>query len=414
MPVPHFSIVGLFMTILNKLADHQIWQDFLQTKKDGGHLSKFDEKDLCDFVEQKRYIPVVQSILSGQNLPLPTVAQINKKDTGKKRLVFVFEHDFNVVLKLLAHLLYKYDYLFADNLYSFRKTIGVKKAFADVVEKTKGGKKYSYKVDIHDYFNSVDTNQMTALLDEFVCDDKPLNEFLKKLLMQPCCIKNGEKVECKKGIMAGMPVSGFLANLFLKDMDDWFKQNNLVYARYSDDVIVFADSLHEIEQYQKVIKTFLQQKGLKVNSKKEVCTTPDQKWEFLGFAIKNGQVDLADIALQKIKDKMHRKAKKLVMWKKRVGANDERAIKAFIRTFNKKFFDNPKNHEITWCRWYFPTITTANSLHVIDDYMLSCIRYISTGKHTKANFNLRYDDIKQLGYKSLVNSYFKFKKTGNF
>jgi len=61
MPVPHFSIVGLFMTILNKLADHQIWQDFLQTKKDGGHLSKFDEKDLCDFVEQKRYIQLCKA-----------------------------------------------------------------------------------------------------------------------------------------------------------------------------------------------------------------------------------------------------------------------------------------------------------------------------------------------------------------
>ncbi|MBR5145149.1 MAG: hypothetical protein IKV34_00605 [Clostridia bacterium] len=402
------------MTILNSLLDHNVWQDFLQSKKDGGHLSKADEKQLANFILQKRYIPVAQNILNEKEIPLPTVAQINKKDTGKKRLVFVFEQDFNMVLKLLAHLLYKYDYLFADNLYSFRKTIGVKKALADVMSKTKGGKKYSYKVDIHDYFNSVDTKQIITLLDKFVCDDKPLNLFLKGLLTQPYCIKDGQQIACKKGIMAGVPVSGFLANLFLKDMDDWFEQNNVAYARYSDDVIVFADTLHEIEQFESVIKNFLQQKGLEINSKKEVFATPDQKWEFLGFAIKDGQIDLSDMALQKIKDKMHRKAKKLVMWKKRTNASDERAISAFIRTFNKKFFDNPKNHEITWCRWYFPTITTEASLKLVDEYALSCIRYISTGKHTKANFNLRYDTIKQLGYKSLVNSFFKFKKTGNF
>ena len=402
------------MTILNSLLDHNVWQDFLQSKKDGGHLSKADEKQLANFILQKRYIPVAQNILNEKEIPLPTVAQINKKDTGKKRLVFVFEQDFNMVLKLLAHLLYKYDYLFADNLYSFRKTIGVKKALADVMSKTKGGKKYSYKVDIHDYFNSVDTKQIITLLDTFVCDDKPLNLFLKGLLTQPYCIKDGQQIACKKGIMAGVPVSGFLANLFLKDMDDWFEQNNVAYARYSDDVIVFADTLHEIEQFKSVIKNFLQQKGLEINSKKEVFATPDQKWEFLGFAIKYGQIDLSDMALQKIKDKMHRKAKKLVMWKKRTNASDERAISAFIRTFNKKFFDNPKNHEITWCRWYFPTITTEASLKLVDEYALSCIRYISTGKHTKANFNLRYDTIKQLGYKSLVNSFFKFKKTGNF
>ena len=87
----------------------------------------------------------MQGILNGQSLPLPQAIQINKKNTGKKRLVFVFEQDFNMVLKLLAHLLHKYDFLFADNLYSFRKNIGVKKAFADVVAKTKGAKIFSYK-----------------------------------------------------------------------------------------------------------------------------------------------------------------------------------------------------------------------------------------------------------------------------
>ena len=89
------------MTILNSLLDHNVWQDFLQSKKDGGHLSKADEKQLANFILQKRYIPVAQNILNGQNLPLPKVAQINKKDTGKKRLVFVFEQDFNMVLNCL-------------------------------------------------------------------------------------------------------------------------------------------------------------------------------------------------------------------------------------------------------------------------------------------------------------------------
>ena len=41
------------MTILNSLLDHNVWQDFLQTKKDGGHLSKIDEKQLGDFILQK-------------------------------------------------------------------------------------------------------------------------------------------------------------------------------------------------------------------------------------------------------------------------------------------------------------------------------------------------------------------------
>ena len=108
---------------------------------------------------------------------------------------------------------------------------------------------------------------------------------------------------------------------------------------------------------------------------------------------------------------MRRKAKALVRWKKRTGACNERAIRAFIRHFNRKFYDNPKQHEVTWCRWYFPTITTSKSLHVLDEYMISCIRYIATGKHTKANFNLRYDEIKELEDKQIIIKEGKHYKT---
>ena len=99
-------------------------------------------------------------------------------------------------------------------------------------------------------------------------------------------------------------------------------------------------------------------------------------------------------------------------WRERKNLESEKAIKALIRHFNRKFYNNPQQNDITWCRWYFPIITTAESLQVIDEYMVSCIRYIATGKHTKSNYNLRYERIKELGFRSLVNAYYKCKKTG--
>jgi hypothetical protein len=150
---------------------------------------------------------------------------------------------------------------------------------------------------------------------------------------------------------------------------------------------------------------------LEINHRKEYRTIIGEPWEFLGFCVDENGIDLADISLQKMKDKMRRKARALVRWKNRTGACNERAILAFIRHFNRKFYDNPKQHEVTWCRWYFPTITTSKSLHILDEYMVSCIRYIATGKHTKANYNLRYEEIKEFGYRSLVNAYYYYKKT---
>ena len=42
--------------------------------------------------------------------------------------------------------------------------------------------------------------------------------------------------------------------------------------------------------------------------------------------------------------------------------------------------------------------------------MVESLRYVNTGKHTKSNYNLRYKELKELGYLSLVNLYYKYKK----
>ena len=97
-------------------------------------------------------------------------------------------------------------------------------------------------------------------------------------------------------------------------------------------------------------------------------------------------------------------------WKVRNQVSGEHAAKAFIRVFNKKLFENDMEHELTWARWYFPLINTTDSLKTIDQYSQSCIRYLATGKRTKAAYNFRYDEMKKLGYVSLVNRYYKGDK----
>lgn len=402
------------MSLLHKLKDENYWEQFLQSKIESGHFTSREEKEFRDFIDNKKYLHIVEKILSNESFALPKMVEINKRRTGKKRTVFIFNHEENMVLKLLAHLLHDYDYLFSDNLYSFRKNISVKTAIGTLLSSIKKSSLYSYKVDIHDYFNSVDTDSIIKLLEETFEKDIELLNFIKSILLEPYCLKNGKQTFCKKGIMAGVPISGFLANLYLTDLDKWFALRGISYARYSDDIIVFAKTEKDIKEYEEKIKWFLSQKKLTVNPKKEVRTLPGEKWEFLGFNIDGNRVDVSNVALEKIRGKMRRKARAILRWRNRNNANVKGTIRAYIRHFNKKFYDNPNPNDLTWCRWYFPTITTAESLQALDEYMISCIRYIATGKHTKANYNLRYDDIKKLGYKSLVNSFYKFKKTGNF
>ena len=207
--------------------------------------------------------------------------------------------------------------------------------------------------------------------------------------------------------MAGTPISTFLANLYLIQMDHYFSEAGVLYARYSDDIIIFAETQEAREVHAQKILAFLSEAGLTVNPDKEARTAPGEMWVFLGICYRDGIVDVAPVSVEKLKAKMRRKTRALVRWQVRKGVTGIQSAKAFIRIFNRKLFENPAEHELTWARWYFPLINTTQSLKVIDAYSQSCIRYLATGKRTKAAYNFRYEDMKALGYRSLVNHYYK-------
>lgn len=395
------------MSIIEMLNNEDVWQEFLKHKIDGGHLRKQEYEKLKAYIENKEYVPVVEQIINN-GFSIPKMKHINKKNSTKKRTVFIFNEKENYVLKAIMFLLYKYDDIFSPNLYSFRRNISVKTAI-DNIQKKDIKNMYGYKVDIHNYFNSVDIDIMIKILHDKIKDDNLLVELICSMISEPKAYFDDNIVNCDKGIMAGVPISGFLANLYLEELDKWFYENNILYARYSDDIIVFGETKEKVDEYKEIIKRFLKNRKLTVNKQKEFEIAPNEKLDFLGFSFTDNKVDLSDVALQKMKDKMKRKARALLRWKTKNKASNERAIRAYIRYFNKKFFDNPKNNEITWCRWYFPIITTDNSLHILDDYMIQNIRYIATGKHTKANYNLKYETIKEYGFESLVHSYYNFE-----
>lgn len=74
---------------------------------------------------------------------------------------------------------------------------------------------------------------------------------------------------------------------------------------------------------------------------------------------------------------------------------------------NRKFFDPDSSHELTWARWYFPVITTDETLHELDIYMQYWIRYLATGHHNQKAYEFTYEDMKELGYISLVHEWYK-------
>lgn len=413
-----FKTIPLFLyfmmeSILTQLTRQNTWEEFLAYRLLKGRFTwrEFDEADR--FVEQEAYLHLAQRIAQGESLGVPVKKIVNKMGTGKKRVVYSFAPDEMVILKLMAFKLYDYDGCFSPNCYAFRRGIKASDAIFHIRRAIGDRRLWAYKLDIHDYFNSISIEILLPMLAEMMKDDLPLYHFFEKMLTDNRVEYNGETILEKHGVMAGTPTAPFLADVYLKEVDRHFHDAHVIYARYSDDIILFASDHEILMDYKKQMAEFLRSYQLEVNPDKERIYSPDEAYEFLGFKCHANDIDISEATLKKMKGKIKRATKSLMRWRIKNNMEPEKAMKGLINHFNRVFFENDDQETLTWSRWFFPVINQTDGLREIDHYLQQNIRFLSTGKHNKANYNIDYAQLKQLGYKSLVNEYYKWKNFTN-
>lgn len=248
------------------------------------------------------------------------------------------------------------------------------------------------------------------MLQEMLADDQPLYRFFEQMLTDDHVIYNGKVIEEPHGIMAGTPTAPFLADVYLNAVDHHFADKGIIYARYSDDIILFAPDSETLEQHKATLLGMIHDLQLEVNPDKEHLFSPDEAYEFLGFKCHQHDIDISEATIKKMKGKISRQARSLLRWRTRNDIAAEPAMKAMIRYFNRKFFENEDPDTLTWSRWFFPVINRTEGLHEIDQYLQQNIRLLTTGKHSKANYRTDYEKLKQLGYRSLVHEFYTFRE----
>lgn len=396
-------------------ASEEYWWEFINYKMEKQHLSGQEERDLREFVEQKAYLPLSKDFAENRfPKQLPKKKVVNKIGTKKKRIVYSFEGEEGIFLKFISFQFFQYDEMFSKNCYAFRRGFGVREAILRLRSDERVEDGYCLKVDISNYFNSIDTGKLVEMLSFLKEKDEPLYLMLKKILENKSIEENGKVIEEEHGAMAGTSFSPFLANLYLKDVDAFFEKENVLYFRYSDDILLFAETKEELDFRKKQLYDMIHDLGLSVNPDKENIYEPGDRIEFLGFSYCDGQIDLSETTIKKMKDKIKRKAQALRRWQNKKGLEGEKAAIGFIRAMNQKFYGSRsgENNEddFTWNRWFFPNLTTDAGLKEIDAYMQQYIRYAVTGRHYKGNYKIKYEKMKEWGYRSLVHEYYAWKK----
>jgi hypothetical protein len=393
-------------SILTQLTRQEAWEEFLAYRLMKGRFNwqEFNEADR--FVEQEAYLHLAQRIARGEGMGIPTKKIVNKMGSGKKRVVYSFAPDEMVILKLIAFRLYKYDACFTPNCYAFRRGIKASDAIFSIRRAIGDRQMWAYKLDIHDYFNSISIDILLPLLEEMLADDRPLYRFFEKMLTDNRVVSGGETIVESHGVMAGVPTAPFLADVYLKEVDRYFHDAHVIYARYSDDIILFAPDHETLMAYKAQMADFLRKYRLEVNPDKEKIYSPDDAYEFLGFKCHARSIDISEATKKKMKGKIKRATRSLMRWRIRNHMEPEKAMKGLINHFNRVFFESDDTDSLTWARWFFPVINQTEGLREIDHYLQQNIRYLGTGKHNKTNYRTDYAQLKQMGYKSLVNEYY--------
>ena len=266
---------------------------------------------------------------------------------------------------------------------------------------------YCVKVDIHDYFNSIKPELLLTQLEGEISED--LHAFFTSMLKSDLAIEQGVLIHERRGAMAGTPTAPFFANIYLRDIDNYFEFFGIPYCRYADDIVFFTHFEKEAKEHLENLTAHLLEFGLEVNQEKLAIYNPGEKWEFLGFSYHNGEISISDTTKQKAKKKIKRKAKTLYREGRGTDKYDIRARK-MIEAFNKKFLGVEESGDFSWARWFFPVITTSKGLEEIDQYFVQYLRYLYSGRHYKGNYKITYQHLKNLGLRSLVHEYYNYKR----
>ena len=168
--------------MLEKLSNHNEWLKYYNDLCDRGHIDRKEKEDLKKFIDNKEYLSIANDIYN-YNFSYPLKKEISKMGKSKKRIVYIYPREENYIFKFISSKFYKYEYLFTNNLYSYRKNLLVKDAIKKISRFDNKNNMYIYKVDISNYFNSIDIDILISILEKYITDDIELLNFLKRVLL---------------------------------------------------------------------------------------------------------------------------------------------------------------------------------------------------------------------------------------
>ncbi len=346
-------------------------------------------------------------VLAGTHRPAPPAeAWVNKAD-GRKKRVFQYPAADELLFRVVNRLLQPVAVEAASPwCRSFLPGGGARAAFRGVLRDPAIDAKTAVRLDVRDYFNSIDVEDLLARLPDPLAAG-PVGALLTTALRDTRVSSGGAVVDGgQKGVMAGTPLAPLLATLYLRELDHEVAAAGATYARYSDDIVVLAPPA-EVGDVERLLRRRLAERSLEVNESKSAVSPPGAPWDFLGFRYCQGVIGLAPITERKLKARATRLARGLLRWRARTGAGPDKALGAFLRRTNRRIYGIPAERaDFSWATWFLPMLDGPDCLDTLDAHLQREARYAATGSRTARSRTLvPYQSLVDAGHLPLVPAY---------
>jgi group II intron reverse transcriptase/maturase len=301
-----------------------------------------------------------EQLLAGSYQPQPVKRQeIPKPGGGTRELGIPTVLDRFIQQCLLQVLQPQIDPTFSEHSYGFRPGRSAHDAVRAAQGYIQSGRRWVADVDLAKFFDRVNHDVLMERLSRRIADRRVLGLIRRYLVAG--VMADGVVVERHEGTPQGGPLSPLLANVLLDDVDKELEKRGLAFARYADDLNVYAGSKRAADDAMATLKRLFARLRLQVN---EAKSTVARAWErkFLGYSfwVAVGRVirlRVAPAALAEMKARVR-------VTTSRTGGRSMTAIAAELRSY------------LTGWKLYFQMAETPRIFRGLDEWLRHRLRAV--------------------------------------
>lgn len=354
--------------LLQKFFEKERWEKAIDIGV-GKHIDKGELRKLtCPETRVRLYKAIVSD---NYEIAPPHIAMIPKDTPGEFREVYINENIDRIFLSIVNDMFFE---MFPDmihkNCVSYQKGIGCGKVVQGVVREIvkAPNMEIGTKNDLSKYFDTVPLiyiDKVFNTIEKRVGKSKIIDICRKYYHMHLYFDTEGNLCERYQSLKQGCALASFLADVVLYDIDNVISQLDVMYVRYSDDLLIVGN---DWKIGQAMLKDMLTNMGLMLNPKKVEVLRKDKWFKFLGFNIKGDQITLSKSRVKSFQKEIETRT----INHKRISPTKA------VNQVNSYLYKGDGTY--SWSTSVLPIINVQKDIDVLNEFVLDCLRATQTQK----------------------------------